>query len=169
MDFDLIDTGILTCLGLQSGSLEYETKNANTNASLNVDYLKYDSYCNSDIQHAPNPNPNPNCLGVWVWVWYIRQSLGKSLGLGMSLNLSLSNNLCHEKLGYMIIIKSKPKLIQTLPKPKLKPKLIRPNPNPNSIFKLKPKPKLNTQTHQTQTVWVWCMSMLQWSVGKPAT
>lgn len=42
-----MDAGILTCIGLRPGSLGYETRDANTYASWNVDYLKYDN-CNSD-------------------------------------------------------------------------------------------------------------------------
>jgi len=40
------DAGFKTCAG-RPGSLHYETKDANTYASWNVDYLKYDN-CNSD-------------------------------------------------------------------------------------------------------------------------
>ena len=41
-----LDAGYKTCSG-RSGSLHYETKDANTYASWNVDYLKYDN-CYSD-------------------------------------------------------------------------------------------------------------------------
>lgn len=41
-----IDAGFKTCAG-RPGSLGYETKDAKTYASWNVDYLKYDN-CNSD-------------------------------------------------------------------------------------------------------------------------
>ncbi len=41
-----LDAGFKTCDG-RPGSLKYETKDANTYASWNVDYLKYDN-CNDD-------------------------------------------------------------------------------------------------------------------------
>jgi hypothetical protein len=43
----LLDAGFYTCVGNRPGSLHYETQDANTYASWNVDYLKYDN-CNTD-------------------------------------------------------------------------------------------------------------------------